>query len=62
MNPPPPTQTLGERRGEEVCALVVDRLVIEHLSAQGRLDPREGLCISGVETKLELLLLVHLKH
>jgi hypothetical protein len=34
----------GERRGEEVCALGVDQLVIEHLSIQGRLVPREGLC------------------
>ncbi len=32
-----------ERRGEEVCALEVNRLVIEHLSTQGRPDPRKGL-------------------
>jgi hypothetical protein len=35
-------------------------LVIEHLKAQGRLDPRGGLVISDVQTKLEPLLLMHL--
>jgi len=65
FNEPTTTHTNSrgeERRGEEVCALGADRLVIEHLSTQGRLDPREGLCVSGVKTKLEPLLLAHLKH
>jgi hypothetical protein len=31
----------------------VDRLVTEHLSAQGRPDPRGVSVVSGVQTKLE---------
>jgi hypothetical protein len=40
----------------------VNRLVIEHLSAQCMPDSREGSIVSGVRTKLEPLLLVHLVH
>ncbi len=47
---------------EHLMCLVfrVDQSVIEHLKAQGRLDPRGGLVISDVQTKLEPLLLMHL--
>ncbi len=40
----------------------VDRLVTEHLSTQGRPDPRGGLLCYGVQTKLKPLLLMHLTH
>jgi hypothetical protein len=36
--------------------------VSEHVSAQDRLDTRGGLCCSGVHTKLEPLLSMHLAH
>jgi hypothetical protein len=31
----------------------------EHLRANGRLDPREGSIVFGVQTKLEPLFLMH---
>ncbi len=40
----------------------VDQPVTEHLSTQGRPDPRGGLLCYGVQTKLEPLLLAHLTH
>jgi hypothetical protein len=36
--------------------------VSEHLSAQGRAEPREGFIVSGVQTKLEPFLLTHRTH
>ncbi len=49
--------------GFSMCLVFrVDRQVIEHLKAQGRLDPKGGLVVSDVQTKLEPLLLVHLTH
>jgi hypothetical protein len=40
----------------------VHQLMTEHLSTQERPDPRKGSLVSGVQTKVEPLLLVHLTH
>jgi hypothetical protein len=40
----------------------VEQLVSEHLSAQGRLNPRVRLCCFWCLNKLEFLLLAHLTH
>jgi hypothetical protein len=53
---------LYKHGGTLVCGGVtrVELPMSNHLSAQGRPDPRGGLLCFGVQTKLEPLLLVHL--
>jgi hypothetical protein len=53
----------AQRKRKYICnSIQVNYSVTEHLSTQGKLDPRGGLRSFCVPTKLEQLLLAHLVH